>query len=695
MGRLSLDSRRVAGPDRRRCRRGPGRCGVEPLEPRRLMAISVAAPLSDITAVAGAPTGVVATAGLFAVSGVEVQGSVVRLATQAGYAASYRDLFVELFDAEVPGRSAAPVSTANFLAYVNSGRYDGSFFHRASDFQAETGPARFLQGGGFVVRDPAEAQRVVEVAADPPIALEWAADRPNAAGTIAYARTAEPNSATSGFFFNATANPSFDQPNNRYAAFGRVLGDGPELLNAYAALPRIDGDGAAGAVFNTLPIAENSSPSVYDRLIVVRSAAVVAAPQTAVGLKVSSSAPAIVSARLNADNAIELSYGPQAGAAVVTVTGTDLSGAAVDASFGVTVTPSTLVREIVLGGSGPTSLVATDDDGTLSTFTWRGPGTATFRFTTTAEPRVEGRRVTLPVAAPLAGISLAATTVGTSLSATHRGGDGRVTAGAIEAASVVGRLSLTGVRFAERLSLTGGVANLAVGGVSGPVTVGGVRVATATLGDLAGAAVTLPTVATLGLGEVRDTTIAVASSGTITARAVERSTLAVTGSPRRLAFASLADATVRASGAIGTLAVTGSVVRSRLEAGTQAATVQVGSLVDSTLAVGLAAGLAFPTTAADLAAGSRIGTLVIGSRAADALARSRVTAGAIGVARLGTLSADAAQRVEIFARSATEISGRGPLKAFLLRRVERISDPGSALAAAGLDAQRLSFTVRG
>ncbi|HBB75155.1 MAG TPA: hypothetical protein DC048_11985, partial [Planctomycetaceae bacterium] len=130
------------------------RIGVEALEPRQLLAVTATGTLPDISVAAGTTPAVVPTAGLFAVTGVDVQGTVVRLATQAGAASSYRDLFIELFDTAVEGRSAAPISTENFLNYVTSGRYADSFFHRATDFAGDTGPARFLQGGGFFDRGP-------------------------------------------------------------------------------------------------------------------------------------------------------------------------------------------------------------------------------------------------------------------------------------------------------------------------------------------------------------------------------------------------------------------------------------------------------------------------------------------------------------------------------------------------------------
>jgi cyclophilin family peptidyl-prolyl cis-trans isomerase len=697
--------------------RGRRRVALEPLESRRLLAISVGMPLPDLAVAPGAAPQVVSTADLFTVSGVDVQGTVVRMATQGGVNASYRDLFIELFDSALPGRSAAPVSTANFLTYVNAGSYGDTFFHRATDFAGDLGPARFLQGGGFSVVESPTGPRVGTVTTGAPINLEWAADRPNAAGTIAYARTSDPNSATSGFFFNVAANSSFDQVGNRYTVFGHVRADGQAILDEYAALGRVN----AGGQFGTLPVVDNGAASIFDRLVVVRSASVVAAPQAAVGLRVASSAPAVVSARMGTGGGIQLGYGTAVGSAVITVTGTDLSGAVATASFTVTVaepapppTPDPIptpdptpqpdpgpepepvvTRDIVLGGSGPTSLVATDADGTLSTFTWSGPGTATFRFVTGAEPVVVRRQATLPTAAPLVSIVIDAGTVKSSLVATGRGGDGVVEIDRLESDGAVGKLSLPGVRVRAAVQLDGGVASIVVNGVSGTVDVGGKRVVTANLGSVSDATVSLPAVNAVVLAAVRDATIDLTSTGTVTAAAVERSTFAVAGRPRRLAFASLVDAEVLASGAVGSVVVNGGVTGSRIEAGSRIDLVQAATFVDSTLAVGVAAGVGFPTRAAEVSPTSRLGALVIKARTADAFAGGRVAAGTIGSASLGLLSGGAGLGSEVFARSVTTLSGRGPARPFSLRRVERMADVGAVLAAAGLGPERLSIAAGG
>lgn len=131
--------------------------------------------------------------------------SVVRIET------NYGDIDIELFD------SQAPVTVANFLNYVRTGRFDETFFHRSV-----TSPNPFvLQGGGFIYDDVAGFSAV---STDAPIIRE-ATGRLNLARTLAMARTDDINSATSQFFINYVDNAFLDPtgPNNGYAVFGKVI----------------------------------------------------------------------------------------------------------------------------------------------------------------------------------------------------------------------------------------------------------------------------------------------------------------------------------------------------------------------------------------------------------------------------------------------------------------------------------------
>ncbi len=108
----------------------------------------------------------------------------------------------------------APVTAANFLAYVRDGFYDGTLFHR-------TIPGFIIQGGGFTSGLRAKPTRA-------PIVNEARNGLSNRIGTIAMARTTVIDSATSQFFINTRNNVELDHQNESaagfgYAVFGRVI----------------------------------------------------------------------------------------------------------------------------------------------------------------------------------------------------------------------------------------------------------------------------------------------------------------------------------------------------------------------------------------------------------------------------------------------------------------------------------------
>ena len=121
----------------------------------------------------------------------------------------------------------APVSTQNFLDYVNKGFYNGTIFHRViKDFMA--------QGGGF---DTQFQQKGTGA----PIKNEADNGLPNKRGSIAMARTSDPNSATAQFFINYTDNTFLNHtsptPNGwGYAVFGEVV-EGMDVVDKMAEQP--------------------------------------------------------------------------------------------------------------------------------------------------------------------------------------------------------------------------------------------------------------------------------------------------------------------------------------------------------------------------------------------------------------------------------------------------------------------------
>jgi cyclophilin family peptidyl-prolyl cis-trans isomerase len=140
--------------------------------------------------------------------------------------------------------AAAPKTVANFLDYVNSKHYDGTQFHRVI-------AGFMIQGGGYT---PDYKQKPTK----PPIAIESEqsskAGLSNAVGTIAMARTSDPNSASSQFFINVADNKrlNFTAPTPQgygYTVFGKVV-SGMDVVNKIAKAPT----GAGGPFPTDVPV---------------------------------------------------------------------------------------------------------------------------------------------------------------------------------------------------------------------------------------------------------------------------------------------------------------------------------------------------------------------------------------------------------------------------------------------------------
>ncbi len=129
------------------------------------------------------------------------------------------DFDVELLDAE------APLTVANFLAYLADPDYDASFIHRGV-------PGFVIQGGGFAFTDGSFAV----VPTDAPVLNEFG--RSNLRATIAMAKlSGDPDSATSQWFVNLAANTSLDTNNGGFTVFGEVIGSGMAVVDAIEAVP--------------------------------------------------------------------------------------------------------------------------------------------------------------------------------------------------------------------------------------------------------------------------------------------------------------------------------------------------------------------------------------------------------------------------------------------------------------------------
>ena len=119
----------------------------------------------------------------------------------------------------------APKTVENFLQYVKDGQYNGTIFHRVI-------PGFMVQGGGMTADMNQKRTRA-------PVASESKNGLKNDVGTVAMARTNDPNSATAQFFINVKNNDFLNYPGQDgygYTVFGKVV-DGMDVVNKIVNVP--------------------------------------------------------------------------------------------------------------------------------------------------------------------------------------------------------------------------------------------------------------------------------------------------------------------------------------------------------------------------------------------------------------------------------------------------------------------------
>lgn len=170
-------------------------------------------------------------------------GAIVRFTTSVG------DVDVRLYD------TLTPNSVANFLNYVETDRYEGTFIHRVPQFKGANNSNRgsqhfVVQGGGFLLND--SIWDASGIATDAPIGDEFHLS--NTRGTLAFAKNAQ--GATSQWFFNVGDNSFLDASN--FTVFGRVLGNGMSVVDTIDNLPAVNAAAAqdpnTGEDFDEVPI---------------------------------------------------------------------------------------------------------------------------------------------------------------------------------------------------------------------------------------------------------------------------------------------------------------------------------------------------------------------------------------------------------------------------------------------------------
>jgi cyclophilin family peptidyl-prolyl cis-trans isomerase len=309
---------------------------------------------------------------------------------------------VELFNQQVGA------TVANFLSYVNGpagANYLNSIFHRVTNLA--TDGIAVLQGGGFTFKSNGSTTALPAISTHSAIALQ--ALLTNALGTIAMARTSDPNSATSQFFFNTADNSVLDPGGtdpNGYAVFGVIRGAGLSVVQASAAVPPVNEGGnfasipLTGVPANDPTFPTNTTAANYE---MITGVSVLRGPITgfsdSLTFSVSGNTNAALVTPTITNGKLSLAYAAsQTGTSTITLTATDSDGATAQTSFTVTVgndttAPTVTITSPTNGASvntspaitgtatdnvAVTSLTAAVDGGAAQNVTLNADGTYSF-----------------------------------------------------------------------------------------------------------------------------------------------------------------------------------------------------------------------------------------------------------------------------------------------------------------------------
>jgi cyclophilin family peptidyl-prolyl cis-trans isomerase len=432
----------------------------EQLESRRLMAVTITGPLDPTFAAPGSGPTTIDLSSAFDDPDLD---TLVRFDTSQG------NVDIRLLDRQKPR------TVANFLNYVRGGRYNGTIVHRSDSLTGTPGaPSDIIQGGGFAFPG------FGEIATDPPIRNEFTKNgvRSNVRGTIAMAKTSDPNSATSQWFINLTDNSqALDDRRNSggFTVFGDVLPAALPAADAIGGLPRFN----FGGPFAALPV-RNYTQTDYQNQVMPGANNVVLINSAGVlpdfSYTVTSSNPALVTPTVTGSN-LTLTYGAGAGSATITVTAAGEGGQTASQTFVAGVGELTLTLNNARGGRK--SVTFTDGDGTQATVAVGGAGEAAVRLVGTGLTQTaSGRGVTVGGTVTQVGsITLTGSGASTSLSVKGSGGDGLVEAAGFTADAGLKALAGRG------LNLSGGAT---IGGAARAVQLGRLSGGTFAVGDTLG-----------------------------------------------------------------------------------------------------------------------------------------------------------------------------------------------------------------
>lgn len=613
------------------------RSAAERLEARRLFAAAVVGPIADTSGDLNG-TSTIDLNDFFNDPTFEL----VKFATPQG------DFRVRLVE------SQKPVTVGNFMKYVKDRdatgavirRYDGTIIHRSDPLNGDDAAAPdIVQGGGYKFPGFAHLDTL------DPIANEFTTNGTisNTRGTIAMAKTSDPNSATSEWFVNLRDNSTaLDSPSNSggFTVFGRVLDADLPVLDAIAALPRFNFQ----SPFSAIPL-RNYTEADFNAQKVPTADNVVGTTVTELPdltYAVASSDPSIAAAAVDAGGNLVITYGATRGTAQITVTATDEGGQSVQQAF----TANAGGIDVTVGGtSGNKSVSFTDADGTVATISLKGNGSATVQLLGggLAQTTSRGRVTVTGTSVSATNIAVTGSDAGTTVTISAKGGTDRaVTIGGLAVAGAVKAISGKGTVLAGTLSTAG---------AAGAVTLAGATGGTIALGGAAS-----DRGASLSLGTLADTDVTVGSpirSMKVTAATGADATADVVSAPSIDSVSSAgdfaADVTVPGEGNLRSLKVGGNLtgdvsahqvgsvsVKGDVTGSTITATHSAAEAVGSPDAKGnqgvqsVKVGGGLTNAVIDSAA-------TIGSVSAASAAGSRIVAGAPGLTTLPTTAAELVQ----------------------------------------------------
>ncbi|MBM3854990.1 MAG: hypothetical protein FJ399_17855, partial [Verrucomicrobia bacterium] len=225
-----------------------------------------------------------------------------------------------------------PITTANFLGYVDRGAYNNTIIHRSV-------PGFVIQGGGYTY-----SVNAAHIPVNAPIRNEFR--RPNVRGSVAMAKLGgNPDSATSEWFVNLADNrANLDNQNGGFTVFARVIGNGMTVVDAIAAQQTANVTFSASVALENVPVRNITAGQTQlqlQNLIAITSAATIPIYPAAAGgtsvlaFSATSANPAVVAASVSGST---LTLAPvSVGSASVTVTATDTNGATATTIFAVNV----------------------------------------------------------------------------------------------------------------------------------------------------------------------------------------------------------------------------------------------------------------------------------------------------------------------------------------------------------------------